>query len=205
SSRRTTSAAPEPAATRASSVSCCARCRGDEAQKEQNTRMTIRLAAMIPLLAAAAFARDLPNYDASTAARVEPSVSIRAASGVKIPVEWYPQYGTPSFVWMGGGATSAEVVAMSADMSGAYVSEVHDLGRGPIIVRYRQRIDGIDVFRNELNVVMARDNRVVAVSGHLADRPSDVRAQSVNASSLFCIAPLSAADGVLAEIDGGTS
>src|SRR5262249_38384727 len=67
-----------------------------------------------------------------------------------------------------------------------------------------QRIDGIDVFRNELNVVMARDNRVVAVSGHLADRPSDVRAQSVNASSLFCIAPLSAADAVLAEIDGGT-
>src|SRR6266498_3166555 len=134
--------------------------------------MTVRLLAAVPLLAAAAFARDLPNYDASTAARVAPSTSVRAAAGVKIPVEWYPQYGTPSFVWMGGATTSAEVAALSADVSGAYVSEIHDIGRGPIIVRYRQRIDGIDVFRNELNVVMRRDNQVIAVSGHLADHPA---------------------------------
>src|SRR5881409_3454364 len=129
----------------------------------------------LSLFAAAAFARDLPNYDASSALRVEPSASVRAAAarataGVKIPVEWYPQYGTPSFIWMGNDAP-AEVAALSA--GSAYVSEIHDIGRGPIIVRYRQRIDGIDVFRNELNVVLRRDDRrVIAVSGHLADHPA---------------------------------
>src|SRR6266850_2033412 len=161
---------------------------------------------LLPLLAATAFARDLPNYDASALLTVAHKDTVRAAAGVKIPVEWYPQYGTPSFVWMGGAAGTADVAAMSADLSGAYVSEVHDVGRGPIIVRYRQRIDGIDVFRNELNVVMQRDNRVIAVSGHLADRPSAVQAlgRVENPSHMFCIRPSSAEDVVLSEVDGGT-
>src|SRR6266566_2097711 len=100
----------------------------------------MRSVLLLPLLAATAFARDLPNYDASALLTVAHKDTVHAASGVKIPVEWYPQYGTPSFVWMPGTA----VTAMSADVSGAYVAEVHDVGRGPIIVRYRQRIDGID-------------------------------------------------------------
>src|SRR6058998_232323 len=105
----------------------------------------MRLVFALPLLAATAFARDLPNYDASSLLQAERSNKVRAAAGVRIPIEWYPQYGTPSFLWMGG-AGSTDVAAMSADVSGAYVSEVHDIGHGPIIVRYRQRIDGIDVF-----------------------------------------------------------
>src|SRR5436189_2723421 len=98
------------------------------------------------------------------------------------------------------------VTAMSADVSGAYVAEVHDIGRGPIIVRYRQRIDGIDVFRNELNVVMTRNQKVIATSGHLANPPtSHVVAMATSASSsLFCVRPAEAADLVLGEIDGGT-
>src|SRR5438874_4788633 len=154
---------------------------------------------LLPLLAATAVAADLPNYDASTLVSVEHKATVRAAAGVKIPAEWYPQYGTPSFVWMGGAGGTAEVAAMSAEVSGAYVSEVHDVGRGPIIVRYRQRVDGIDVFRNELNVVMRRDHQVIAVSGHLADRPSAVQAlgRVENPSDMFCIRPSTAEDVVL--------
>jgi hypothetical protein len=162
----------------------------------------MRSVLLLPFLAATAFARDLPNYDASALLTVAHTDTVRAAAGVKIPVEWYPQYGTPSFVWM----PDAAVTTMSAGVDGAYVTEVHDVGRGPIIVRYRQRIDGIDVFRNELNVVMARDNRVIAVSGHLADAPSMVQAlgRVENPSHMFCIRPSSAEDVVLGEIDGGT-
>src|SRR5437763_3069954 len=166
----------------------------------------MRLAALaLPLLAATAFAGDLPNYDASSLLHAERSNKVHAAAGVKIPVEWYPQYGMPSFLWTGGAAPAA-VAALGSDVDGAYVAEVHDIGRGPIIVRYRQRIDGIDVFRNELNVVMGRDHQVVAVSGHLADRPSAVQAlgRVENPSHMFCIRPSTAEDTVLAEVDGGT-
>src|SRR5436190_11625470 len=163
----------------------------------------MRPALLLPLLAATAFARDLPNYDASALLTVAHKDAVRAAAGVKIPVEWYPQYGTPSFVWMGGATSANDVATMSAGVDGAYVSEVHDVGYGPIIVRYRQRIDGIEVFRNELNVVMARDNRVIALSGHLADPPATVSASSVSTASRFCVRPTTAEDVVLAEIDGG--
>ena len=50
---------------------------------------------------------------------------------------------------------------------------------------------------------MARDNRVIAVSGHLADPPATVSASSVSAASRFCIRPTTAEDVILAEIDGG--
>src|SRR5205085_11421803 len=124
----------------------------------------------------------------------------RISVGAKIPVEWYPQYGTPSFVWMGNDRSTSAVAAMSSDLSGAYVAEVHDIGRGPIIIRYRQRIDGIDVFRNELNVVMTRDHNVIAISGHLADPPSSrVAAEAAASSSPFCIRPETAAGVVLGE------
>jgi hypothetical protein len=144
---------------------------------------------VIPILfAAAALARDLPNYDATAKLRVAASAAheskvhevasceLRVANtsrnaqlatrNLMIPTEWYTQYGTPSFVWLWG---RQEIMASALDSAdGAYVSETHDTGRGAIITRYRQRIDGIDVFRNELSVVTARDGTPVAMSGHLA-------------------------------------
>jgi hypothetical protein len=174
--------------------------------------MTHRLPLVVglsTLLAAAASAHQLPNFDASSLLRAEPSAAVRAAAarvsaGAKIPTEWYPQYGTPSFVWAAGSDTArAEATAMSANATGAYVSEVHDIGHGPIIVRYRQRIDGIDVFRNEMNVVVRRsDNRVIAVSGHLADRAGTVA--SASTASPFRLSPSEAAAVAIAELDGGT-
>src|ERR1051325_10119865 len=173
----------------------------------QNSRMPLRPALAFALaFASSALARDLPNYDAAALLRAEPTASIRAAAaranaGAKIPVEWYPQYGTPSFVWVGG--TSDAQIA-SVDASGAYVAEVHDIGRGPIIIRYRQRIDGIDVFRNEMNVVLTRDYRVIAMSGHLAEQPASRVVATAMPASLFCVHPTEAADVVLGEIPGGT-
>lgn len=49
----------------------------------------------------------------------------------------------------------------------AYVHQVHDTGRGGIIVTFRQRVAGIEVIRNELDVLMTRDLRLVGITGNL--------------------------------------
>ncbi|MCE9579846.1 MAG: M36 family metallopeptidase [Deltaproteobacteria bacterium] len=45
-----------------------------------------------------------------------------------------------------------------------HLQAVHDRD-GVRVVKYRQQIDGVDVFRREVNVVMSRDNALVAVLG----------------------------------------
>ena len=50
----------------------------------------------------------------------------------------------------------------------ARVTDVHDTGRGPIIARFRQYHDGIEVFGQNLNVLMGRDMKLVATSGTFA-------------------------------------
>src|SRR6266480_719704 len=71
---------------------------------------------------------------------------------------------SPAFAWYGG---DRPVVAAAPDSEGAYVAHVHDTGRGAIIIKYRQRVDGIEVFRSELNVAMTRDRKLIATSGGL--------------------------------------
>src|SRR5437764_1978893 len=134
--------------------------------------------AMVPFIASIAVARELPNFDAAATRRIAPPASEQARS-VKIPTEWYAQFGTPSFRWIGGATDGGVTVAAAVSgFDGAYVSEVHDTGRGAIVTRYRQRIDGIEVFRNELNFVTARDGTPVAISGHLTGSPARAAAKS---------------------------
>ncbi len=47
------------------------------------------------------------------------------------------------------------------------VAHVHDLGHGAIVVDLHQRVDGLEVWRNELSVVMDRGLRVIALAGNL--------------------------------------
>jgi len=54
-----------------------------------------------------------------------------------------------------------------ADVAGAVVSHVQDLGTGPVIVKYHAQLDGIEIFREELSVVMNRKLEPVALSGYL--------------------------------------
>ena len=55
----------------------------------------------------------------------------------------------------------------SADVAGAVVASVHDLGTGPVVVKYRAQLGGIEVFREELNVVMNRQLEPLALTGYL--------------------------------------
>jgi large repetitive protein len=55
----------------------------------------------------------------------------------------------------------------SPAVDAARVREVHDTGSGGIIVIFAQTVDGIDVWRNEMKVLLDRQGDVIAVGGNL--------------------------------------
>jgi hypothetical protein len=125
----------------------------------------------------------------SRAAAAEPA--IRSLARVQSTDE---RYGLPSFVWAhrrpaapaaarprpGRTLDQAARAHLSDlaplyrlrrdDVLGAKLQRLHDTGRGPIIASYRQEIDGIEVFRDEIKVCMDRDLGLVSVSGYLPSR-----------------------------------
>src|SRR2546430_487022 len=106
------------------------------------SRMTFRLASLLAVFPLAVLAANRPpNYDALA----------------DLP-------DSPAFAWYGG---DRPAVAAAPDGGGAYIAHVHDTGRGAIIIKYRQRVDGIEVFRSEFNVAMTRDHKLIATSGQL--------------------------------------
>ena len=52
-----------------------------------------------------------------------------------------------------------------ASLRSVYLHRVHDNGRGGILVSFRQRVDGLDVLHQELDILLTRDLRLVATSG----------------------------------------
>jgi hypothetical protein len=138
------------------------------------------------------------------------SAARAAAARASVPTQWHERLDVPTFVWFGGTSNSGSVSAMSgagesaenvarqqlfanaalynlgfSDVAGAYVANLHDTGRGAIVVKFRQRIDGVDVFRDELNVVLTREHALLAMSGYLA--PSSLN-NSVSAASAHAAA-----------------
>jgi len=55
-----------------------------------------------------------------------------------------------------------------ASVADARMVDIHDVGRGPIITRFRQYYDGVEVFGQNLSVMMGRDLKLVATSGYFA-------------------------------------
>ncbi len=60
------------------------------------------------------------------------------------------------------------------DMAKARVVQVHDTGSGAIIVKFREDIGGIEVFREELSVMMDRNLAPIALSGYLSGAPRQI-------------------------------
>jgi len=107
------------------------------------------------------------------------------------PLHTEPRLGVPTFVWASYTArdlshgNSAEEVARSqlaafaplyrlqpADLPTAIVRNTHDIGRGAIIVKFRQEVGGVEVFRRELNVVLDRQRAPLALTGYLSPEPA---------------------------------
>jgi hypothetical protein len=63
-----------------------------------------------------------------------------------------------------------------ADIEAAKAATVHDTGDGPIIVKLREEVGGIEVFREELSVLMDRGLERVALSGYLGGASRQIAA-----------------------------
>jgi len=105
------------------------------------------------------------------------------------------RFGVPSFVW--GGAVArpagapagalAQVAPVDAarahlarlasawqldadDVAAATVRDVDASGTGGIVVTFGQSFDGVEVFRDQVKVLMNRDRELVAIAGAIAGR-----------------------------------
>ncbi|MFO0593324.1 MAG: M36 family metallopeptidase, partial [Polyangiaceae bacterium] len=142
--------------------------------------------------AASAHAQDLPSYDKSLEApAVAPPASASSLAAHGAVSSWDTQRGVPAFFWADAQVAASVLASVKgtspedrawayvkdnaalyglgpAALSAAYVKHVHDTGRGAIIVVYGQKVDGIEVHRQEMKVVMDRSGLLVAIGGNLS-------------------------------------
>jgi hypothetical protein len=141
-----------------------------------------------------------------------------------LPASGEPRLGVPTFVWGTQALTvlngapfkpnpnttpgSAEGAARGYlgnvaslynlggnDVSSAPLTFIHDLGSGPVIVKLHQTIDGIDIFREEINVVMNRKLDLVAISGYISSQSTPPAKGSLS----FNFSETNAAAGAVAD------
>ncbi len=115
-----------------------------------------------------------------------------APSSSGYPSVYEPHTGTMRFLWAGTDAQPAAVGALTrqalaeararnfltrqspllglsaADVASAKLTEIHDLGHGPVIARFQQMANGLPVFGRRLNVMMDRAGSLHATSGYFA-------------------------------------
>jgi len=130
--------------------------------------------------------------DAARTAQLRAAAQALVRPGTVMQTE--PRLGVPTVIWaretqataartrsLAAGVTHPELSAAramladyaplyglaSADVTSAVVAGVHDVGTGPILVKYRAQLGGIEIFREELNVVMTRKLAPVALTGYL--------------------------------------
>lgn len=78
-------------------------------------------------------------------------------------------------------------------LAAAEVRHVHDLGRGAVVAKLIQKVDGIEVFQREMNVLMDQELGLLALSGYLSPHVPETQART--ATSPF---PLDYADAIAA-------
>ena len=152
--------------------------------------------------ATALFARDLPNVDALSAKgrarktfRFPPGLSKDLVRSDR-PLQTHEIFGLPTFLWASEAARAGDESPRRQGLSpeaaarehlGRFASlydlepgeaasvdlaSIHDTGRGAVIVSFRQRVNGVPVFRDEIKMIMGRDLDLLAISGFLAGGPA---------------------------------
>src|SRR4030095_2707172 len=72
------------------------------------------------------------------------------------------------------GGYGANYRLSSRDVTAARFVAVHDTGKGAIIAKFKQEVGGIEVFRDEINVIMTQNLQLIAISGYLTgDKTAD--------------------------------
>ena len=107
------------------------------------------------------------------------------------------RFGVPRFVWATPSSRAAGSAALrgtseqsarshvarlgalygldDADVRDLELRHVHDTGRGGIVATFARRFDGVEVFRDELKVMMNRDHTLLAASGFVPGRAITAR------------------------------
>lgn len=138
-------------------------------------------------------ANGLPNFDlfAAETANVSRPIPTDAHGRLQSPI-YDRALGLPTFLWARKDAQPAAVGALAprdlliegaraqlrseakelhlsaAAINEAVVTDAGFNGNGPAVVRFSQRVDGVEVFQRSLNVMLDRNYKPVAVSGYFA-------------------------------------
>jgi hypothetical protein len=117
-----------------------------------------------------------------------------------------PLTGQPRFLWATAtltpppGSTPERAARQHlAQFAGAYavpvetvreaeLKSVHDVGRGAVLAELGQRLDGVEVYRGTVRVLMKPSLELVAISGNLAPGDAPRRAFSVAAENALALA-----------------
>jgi len=182
------------------------------------------LALLAPLPTSAA----LPEFDRSAASlsdargaaslsRLRTDPALRRIGHVAHVDE---RYGVPNFVWVAptsarGTAAAPTSRAAAArtflgnvaplygldarDVREAPLRHLHDTGRGGVIAAFTQRVNGVDVFRDELKVLMDRSGRMLAATGSIPSQAALGRAPLA-----FALRASDAVGKALDDFAGGT-
>ncbi|HEX7809716.1 MAG TPA: hypothetical protein VF608_13360, partial [Thermoanaerobaculia bacterium] len=144
----------------------------------------------LPNIDAFGAGKQLPNTNADLAQKAGDLLK----DGSRLHAE--SRLGVPTFLWLsqdanlnGGGPISngperREVAAARGhlaaaanlynltptDVRNAVVSTVFNTGRGPVIVKFTQSVGGIEIFREELNVVMTQALEPIALTGYITSQ-----------------------------------
>ena len=177
-------------------------------------------ARQLPNIDAFANAKPNPANDAAVQARARNFVR----GGSQLRTEG--RLGVPTFVWAGA-ATGTPTIHVggnnanlppeeaaarsfvgtyaslynlnSADVTTANVRDMHNTGKGGVIVKFQQKVNGIEIFREELNVLMTQKLELVALSGYIS---SNTTPAAVGGNLGFTLDNRTAAGGAFADLTG---
>ena len=179
------------------------------------------LAALVPLLLASlAQAKDLPNVNAYYTAKPVSTPSVKGAASPAIVASTDAASGRPTMLWGVRGANAISPTLGStpesaarfhllthagrygltpAALATAELKEIHDTGRGGILVSFTQRVDGVVLFHNDVKVMMDRGLGLVAIGGNL--HPAAVPTPKV---APFSVTDVKAVSAALSDLHGVT-
>jgi hypothetical protein len=91
-----------------------------------------------------------------------------------------------------------------ADIADLRVAAVHDTGAGAIVVKLKQTVGGIEVFRDEMNVIMNRKLQLIAISGYVTGSGTDAILVDSAAAGGFKLTPAQAVASAAADLTGNS-
>jgi len=154
--------------------------------------------------------RALPDIDRHSERPVQAPRELSASERELVrpgkAIQYEERLGVPTFLWAApssaakmrarvAGAAKPDIAGEARRHAAAYASfyglekgdfdrakvvQVHDTGSGAIIVKFQEDIGGIEVFREELSVMMDRNLEPIAFSGYLSGAPRLIAARAAS-------------------------